>query len=31
MFKINNKDTDKDSGVFIVHFEHISYLVLVFA
>ena len=29
MFKVNNKDTIK-SGVFIVNFENISHLVLVF-
>ena len=29
MFKINNKDRRR-SGVFIVNFEHISYLILVF-
>ena len=28
MFKVNNKDTR--SGIFIVNFEHISHLVLVF-
>ena len=28
MVKVNNKDTR--TGVFIVNFEHISYLVLVF-
>ena len=28
MFKVNNKDTS--SGVFIVTFEHISHLVLLF-
>ena len=28
MLKVNNKDTR--TGVFIVNFEHISYLVLVF-
>ena len=28
-FKINNKDTNS-SGVFIVNFEHIPHLVLVF-
>ena len=28
MFKVNNKDTR--TGVFIVNFEHISHLVLVF-
>ena len=28
MFKFNNKDTS--SGVFIVNFEHISHVVLVF-
>ena len=36
MFKVNNKDTRTEqhhqrcSGVFIVNFEHISHLVLVF-
>ena len=32
MFKFNNKDTRTTprSGVFIVNFEHISHLVLVF-
>ena len=32
MFKVNNKDTRRKrrSGVFIVNFEHISHLVLVF-
>ena len=34
MFKINNKDTRTtsmtSSGVFIVNFEHTSYLILVF-
>ena len=34
MFKVNNKDPERrqwrHSGVFIVNFEHISYLVLVF-
>ena len=32
MFKVNNKDTDVfiGSGVFIVNFEHISNLVLMF-
>ena len=34
MFKVNNKDTKttqwRRSGVFIVNFEHISHLVLVF-
>ena len=29
MFKINNKDRRR-SGVFIVNFEHISHLILVF-
>ena len=28
MFKVNNKDTR--TGVFIVNFEHISHLILVF-
>ena len=28
MFKVNNKDT---SGVFIVNFEHILHLILVFS
>ena len=28
MFKVNNKDTC--SGVFIINFEHVSHLVLVF-
>ena len=34
MFKVNNKDTERRhwrrSGVFIVNFEHILHLVLVF-
>ena len=34
MFKVNNKDTKmtpwRRSGVFIVNYEHISHLVLVF-
>ena len=30
MFEVNNKVTRTASGVFIVHFEHISHLVLVF-
>ena len=32
MFKVNNKDTGqwRRSGVFIVNFEHISYLFKVF-
>ena len=34
MFKVNNKDIDIDqwrrSGVFIVNFEHIAHLALVF-
>ena len=34
MFKVNNKDTrttpGRHSGVFIVNFEHISYIFLVF-
>ena len=30
MFKVNNKDTRTMPGVFIVNFEHISHLVLVF-
>ena len=30
MFKVNNKDAKCRSGVFIVNFEHISHLVLVF-
>ena len=33
MFKVNDKDTsvfNKDTSVFIVNFEHISHLVLVF-
>ena len=29
MFKINNKDRRR-SGIFIVNFEHISHLILVF-
>ena len=29
MFKVNNKDSSR-SGIFIVNFEHISHLVLVF-
>ena len=30
MFRDSNKDTRRRSGVFIVNFEHISDLVLVF-
>ena len=30
MFKVNNKDTSRRSGVFIVNFEHVSHLFLVF-
>ena len=30
MFKVDNKNTRRRSGVFIVHFEHISHLFLVF-
>ena len=30
MFKVNDKDTWRRSGVFFVNFEHISHLVLVF-
>ena len=34
MFRVNNKDTERShwrrSGVFIVNFEHISHLGLVF-
>ena len=30
MFTVNNKDTRHPSGVFIVNFEHASYLVLGF-
>ena len=30
MFKVNNRKTNHRSGVFIVNFEHISHLVLVF-
>ena len=31
MFNVNNKDTRRRrSGIFIVNFEHISYLILVF-
>ena len=30
MFKVNNKDARRRSGVFIVNFEYISHLVLVF-
>ena len=30
MFKVNNKDTRRRSGIFIVNFEHIPHLVLVF-
>ena len=30
MFKVNNKDTRRRSGIFIVNFEHISHLVLLF-
>ena len=30
MFKVNNKDDWRGSGVFIVKYEHISDLVLVF-
>ena len=29
MFKVNNKDTHR-SSVFIVNFEHVSHLVIVF-
>ena len=28
MFKVKNKNTRRRSGVFIVNFEHISYLFL---
>ena len=33
MFKVNNKDirTTRRSGVFIVNFEHISHIALVFS
>ena len=30
MFRVNNKDTRTTPSVFIVNFEHISHLVLVF-
>ena len=30
MFKVNNKDIRKTPGIFVVNFEHISYIVLVF-
>ena len=30
MLKVNNKDTRRRSGVFIVNFEHILHLVLAF-
>ena len=30
MFKVNDKDSWRRSGVFFVNFEHISHLVLVF-
>ena len=30
MFKVNNKDTWRRSDVFIVNFEHVSHLVIVF-
>ena len=30
MFKVNNNDPRRRSGVFIVNIEHISHLVLVF-
>ena len=30
MFKVNNKDTWRRSGIFIVNFEHISHLLIVF-
>ena len=30
MFKVNNKDTTTTSGAFIVNFEQISHLALVF-
>ena len=30
MFRVNNIDTRRRSGVFIVNFEHISHLVVVF-
>ena len=34
MFKVNSKDTPKDarrrSGIFVVNFEHVLHLVLVF-
>ena len=31
MFKVNNKDANlMSSGVFIVNFEHVSHLVLLF-
>ena len=30
MFNVSNKDTRMVSGIFIVDFEHISHLVLVF-
>ena len=30
MFKVNNKDARRRSGIFIVNFEHIPHLVQVF-
>ena len=30
MFKVNNKDTRRHSGAFIVNSEHISHFVLLF-
>ena len=30
MFKVNKKDTSGRSSVFIVNFEHISHLILLF-
>ena len=30
MFKVNNENTRTNTNIFIVNFEHISHLVLVF-
>ena len=30
MIKVNDKDTRRRSGIFIINFEHISHPVLVF-
>ena len=30
MLKVNNKDTRRRSGIFVVNFEHISHLVPLF-